>query len=212
MNCKMYKKSCVRCTWYFVLCTFFLFLCTACSEKNEADEYDGWQKRNEHYVDSIATLARNGSDGWTMYKAFNLSDSLDMNGPNKYYIYVQKLEAGTGERCPLYNDSVRVHYTGKMLPTTTYPQGYNFDKSFSGSTLNVATDVPTLLAPSSVVTGFATALMRMVEGDHWRVVIPSYLGYGTSGSSSIPGHSTLIFEMTLARIYRYSIDTDTSWH
>ena len=189
-------------------------LCFSCKEKSEADEYDNWRERNEHYVDSIATLARSGQGGWTMYKAYNLGDSLNMTGPNKYYIYVQKLEEGTGDYHPLYNDSVRVHYTGNLLPTDTYPQGYNFDRSFRGSVLNEATDVPTLLAPAGVVVGFGTALMHMVKGDRWRVVIPSYLGYGTTdnSSASIPAHSTLIFELTLSRIYRYTIDTDTSWH
>ena len=63
--------------------------------------------------------------------------------------------------------------------------------------LNEATDVPTLLAPAGVVVGFGTALMHMVKGDHWRVVIPSYLGYGTTDKTSIPAYSTLVFDLAL---------------
>lgn len=53
----------------------------------------------------------------------------------------------------------------------------------------------------------------MVEGDAWKIVVPYYLGYGENdySSASIPGFSTLIFDIKLARIYRYKVDTDTSW-
>ena len=147
-----------------------------------------------------------------MYKSFNLGDPLDMNANNNYYIYVQKLENGTGTEHPLYNDSVRVHYIGHLIPSASYPDGYCFDKSFKGDVLNIDTDVPTLFGVNGLVKGFSTALMNMVEGDHWRVVIPYYIGYGTSEDINVPGYSTLIFEMYLARIYRYQKDTNTQWY
>jgi FKBP-type peptidyl-prolyl cis-trans isomerase FklB len=59
-----------------------------------------------------------------------------------------------------------------------YPYGFNFGKSYSSSTLNETTDVPTLMAVNQNITGFATALMHMVEGDRWKIYIPYYLGYG----------------------------------
>lgn len=195
----------------FLLC-FVLLLCS-CNESDEVNEYNDWPDRNAHYLDSIATLARNGVDGWTMYKAYTLGDEYDdLSGPRKYYVYAKSLEQGEGTYSPLYKDSVRVHYTGHLIPTATYPQGYNFDRSFNGTTLNEDIDVPTLMTPSALVTGFSTALMHMVQGDRWQVVIPPYLGYGTGGSGSIPANSVLIFDIKLARVYRYGIDTDTSWH
>lgn len=183
----------------------------ACQEKGEEYEFDNWQKKNEQYIDSIAQIARSGK-GWTMYKSYNLGDSLDMNGENKFYIYVQKLENGNGKASPLFNDSVRVHYKGYLIPSATYPTGYCFDKSYSGSVLNLDTDVPTLFGVNSVVKGFSTALMHMKEGDYWRVVIPYYLGYGTEDKGKIPGYSTLVFECYLARIYNYKKGDNTDWH
>jgi len=184
----------------------------ACSEKEEEGEYDNWQARNEHYVDSIATLARNGTDGWEMMPAFTVSDSIGTSADNKYYIYYQRLQSGTGTYSPQYNDSIRVHYSGRFIPSASYPLGYNFGKSYNGSELNEATDVPSLMCVNQNVVGFATAVMHMVVGDRWKVVVPYYLGYGaSSSSSSIPNYSTLIFDMQLARVYRYQIDTDTSW-
>ena len=195
-----------------VLMVLPMALFTSCSESDEeVTEFDNWQQQNERYLDSLATVARKGN-GWTMYKSFNLGDPLDMNANNNYYIYVQKLENGTGTEHPLYNDSVRVHYIGHLIPSASYPDGYCFDKSFKGDVLNIETDVPTLFGVNGLVKGFSTALMNMVEGDHWRVVIPYYIGYGTSEDINVPGYSTLIFEMYLARIYRYQKDTNTQWY
>lgn len=185
-----------------------------CSEQDEVGEFHDWKARNEHYIDSIAAAARVNADGsWTMIRAFNTGDSLDFSADNRYYIYVQKLEKGSGTVSPQYNDSVRVHYEGRLIPTDSYPQGYQFGKSFNGTVLDATSDVPALLGVYGNVNGFATALMHMNVGDHWRVVVPYYLGYNTSTNSSgtIPAYSTLIFDMQLARIYRYKKDTDTRW-
>jgi len=50
---------------------------------------------------------------------------------------------------------------------------------------------------SGVVDGFTTALQHMRKGDRWKVYIPYQLGYGESANSSIPGYSTLVFDITL---------------
>ena len=189
------------------------FFCS-CKENEEEGEWDNWQTRNEQYIDSIAKVARANRDGsWTVYKAFNLGDDFGDNEDNKYYVYVKKLEAGSGTESPLYNDSIRVHYSGRLIPTTTYPLGYNFGKSYNGSEMNEATDVPALMCVNQNVIGFATAMMHMVTGDHWRIYVPYNLGYGTTdkSTSSIPAYSTLIFDVRLARIYKYNVDKDTSW-
>ncbi len=199
---------------------FFLFLVMAatsllsCSESDEVDEYAGWRDRNQQFVDSVARVARSNTDGtWAVYPAFNMGDGLSADASTNYFVYVQKLEQGSGSYSPVYSDSVRVHYSGRLISSSNYSSGYCFDKSFSGTSLNVATDVPNLLGMGGTVTGFSTALMHMVEGDHCLIIVPYYLGYGENGRSaaSIPGYSTLIFDVKLAKIYRYKVDTDTSW-
>ncbi|MDE6721080.1 MAG: FKBP-type peptidyl-prolyl cis-trans isomerase [Bacteroidaceae bacterium] len=201
--------------FFYILPMLTLFVLASCSENEEAGEYDNWQTRNQHYVDSIANLAKNGTDGWSKmlgYRLVSSEEQPDLN--NNHYIYVQKKNHGTGTQSPEYNDSVRVHYFGRLIPSSSYPNGYNFGKSYSSSTFNEATDVPALMAVNANVDGFSTALMHMVEGGDWTVVIPYYLGYGTDSyaSAKIPGYSTLIFNVKLARIYKYKIDTDTTWH
>lgn len=187
---------------------------SSCEEKSAESEYSNWENRNNAYVDSIAKVAKTNADGtWSIIKAYTLGDSTELyNGQNNRFIYVKKLEKGVGTQRPLYGDSVRVHYFGRLIPSKTYPQGYNFDKSYLGDTLSSKTDVPALLSVANTVVGFSTALQNMVVGDRWIVYVPYDLGYGTTDQSSIPAYSTLIFEMKLARIYRKGIDTNTSWH
>ena len=206
---------------FVYILSLFAIILSSCSEKDEVGEYDNWRARNQHYVDSIAALADAGSNGWTKIIAYNLmtkEERPDLN--NNYYIYVQKLENGTGERHPEQNDSVRVHYIGRLIPSMSYAQGNVFDKSYSTYTFNEETDVPKLMAAAGngngtgIITGFATAVMNMVEGDRWKVVVPYYLGYDPdkNPSSAIPDYSALIFDIKLVRIYKYHIDTDTTWH
>lgn len=188
----------------------------SCSESEEIDEYDNWKARNEQFLDSIAQVAKTNADGsWTILKGYNLGDSTQLYaGHKEYFVYVKKLKKGDGTTCPYYTDSIRVHYIGRLLPTKQHPEGLCFGKSYATNQFNEATDVPTLLAVKENITGFTTALMNMHEGDRWMVYIPYYLAYGKNyyAAGDIPGYSTLIFEMQLARIYRYKIDLDTSWH
>lgn len=201
---------------FYILPMLTLLFLVSCQENDEVGEYDNWPARNQHYVDSIAALANAGRNGWTKIIAYNLQtreERPDLN--NNQYIYVQKLENGTGERHPEQNDSIRAHYMGRLIPSMSYADGYVFDKSYSTYTFNEETDVPKLMAAANnMLTGFATAVMNMVEGDRWRVVVPYYLGYNpnVNPSSAIPNYSALVFDIKLVRIYKYRIDTDTTWH
>lgn len=187
---------------------------SSCSEKTEAGEYDNWQSRNAAFVDSIAQVcARNADGNWQRFCAYNLNDSVEALAPNnQHYIYVHKIEKGTSDNKPLFNDSVRVHYLGRLIPTSSRPEGTVFDKSYGSNVFNELTDVPALFGTSGLVVGFSTALLNMTEGERWCVYIPSYLGYGSGSSGSIPAFSTLIFDIKLAKIYKYKVDTNTSWH
>lgn len=195
---------------------------TSCTEKEEVGEYDNWQSRNTVYVDSIAKVCDRNADGnWERICAFNLDATAEAAAPNnQHYVYVHKMEKGSGDYCPQYNDSIRAHYMGRLIPSASHSDGYIFDKSYSTYTFNEKTDVPSLfgvaansIAGSGLIVGFSTALMHMKVGDHWLIYIPAYLGYGSKGSGNdIPAYSTLIFDVKLAKVYKYQIDFDTSWH
>ena len=126
----------------YLALTIVITSLTSCAEQDEGYEYDNWKEINEKYIDSIANVAQKNADGkWAIYASFSIGDSVEtFKGQNKYFIYVHKNISTTEEEPPLYNDSIRVHYTGKILPTAKHPSGQIFDKSINGDILNEDTD------------------------------------------------------------------------
>jgi FKBP-type peptidyl-prolyl cis-trans isomerase FklB len=199
------------------LCVLSLLcaLCVSCKESKAEGEYDNWQERNQQYVDSIANLAKQGIDGWTRTLGYYYQQAYADANPfdNNIYIYTQKKENGSGTLKPVFTDSVRVHYRGRLIPSANHPEGYIFSQTYTTNTIQTATAVPALMGMSQNGVGFCTALQDMVEGDAVHIVVPYPLGYGTSTNSTgtVPAYSTLIFDTKLVKVYRYKIDTDTRW-
>jgi FKBP-type peptidyl-prolyl cis-trans isomerase FklB len=171
--------------------SYSLIFLTSCSkETTEEEEYANWQEKNEAMIEQWAS-----NSAFATYKTYTKDQATA--GKHSDYIYVQVLEEGSSDISPMYTDTVRVMYRGRLIPSKSYPEGYVFDqtysKDFSWKTAN-ATD----FVSSALVDGFATAIMKMHKGDLWRVHIPYTLGYGTSSSSSgLPAYSDLIFEIAL---------------
>ena len=90
---------------------------------------------------------------------------------------------GTGES-PLASSTVTIHYTGKLIDGTV------FDSS-------VERGEPIVYAVSGFIPGWIEGLQLMKVGGKMELYVPSNLGYGPSGTGSIPPNSTLIFEMEL---------------
>ena len=176
-----------------------LFGLTSCEESGEAGEFDNWQQRNTQFIDSIARVARANTYGdWKVFLVQGL-DSTKVWG-NGDYVYCRVLEEGSGTTHPLFTDSVVINYSGRLMPSDTYPDGYQFDSNYKGE-LNPSFNVPVTMALNETVKGFYTAVQQMVDGDIWKVYIPYLLGYGTSGSSAIPGYSTLVFDINLVSFH-----------
>ena len=89
---------------------------------------------------------------------------------------------------PKADQTVVVHYTGKLLDGTV------FDSSVQRGT-------PTEFRVNQVIAGWTEALQLMVPGDRWELYIPSNLGYGAQGSPpNIGPYAALIFEVELLEI------------
>lgn len=187
-------------------------LLSSCSENDsDVEEYPNWKATNDKFFNNLYTTAKadtaQGNQDWKIIRQWSLVES-GATAPSDY-IVVNVLEHGTGSGCPFYTDSVKVHYEGRLLPSTSYPDGYVFDKSFTGD-FNSATALPTTFAVSGTVDGFTTALMNMHIGDRWKVYIPYQLGYGNVDNGSIPAYSTLVFDITLVSYYRAGVDVPES--
>ncbi len=97
------------------------------------------------------------------------------------------LTPGTGES-PSATDTVKVHYTGKLI------NGETFDSS-------VARGEPATFRVNQVIKGWQMALQKMKTGGKWMLYIPSDLAYGERGSPGAIGpHEVLVFEVELLEI------------
>lgn len=191
---QLFILGCLSC-----LCCLF----TSCSEEDAEDEYSrefaNWQQRNEAFFATLEdSLARGGSK-WMKLKNISLCDTT--KGSNTDYVYVVKLdstEQGVSEGVyAKYTDSVRVSYQGRLIPSgELYPDGKVFDGTVF-SKYDPKTNATRKFLVSGLADGFGTAVQHMRRGDYWRVYVPYTLGYGSAGQGSIPGFSTLIFDVTL---------------
>jgi FKBP-type peptidyl-prolyl cis-trans isomerase len=98
-------------------------------------------------------------------------------------LQIHILQSGFGKR-PAVTDSVEVYYTGALI------NGRVFDGTSPG--------LPATFRVNQVIPGWIEALQLMREGDHWQLVIPPGLGYGSRGAgTTIPPDQVLVFDMTL---------------
>ncbi len=184
---------------------------TACSETDDSvEEYPNWQSKNDAFFTAKYNAAKQaiaaGSTSWKIFKAYTKNYSTTGNPTD--YIVVKVIEEGTGSGCPLYTDTVRVHYKGWLLSSTSYTDsgdselGKVFDTSWNATQFNPQTSVPTKFGVAGLIDGFSTALQHMHIGDRWKVYVPYQLGYNTTESSSVPAYSVLVYDMMLAAYYR----------
>ena len=112
----------------------------------------------------------------------DMTDMITTDSGLQYKVLVEGAGATPGP-----TDTVSAHYHG------TFEDGRVFDSS-------VERGEPIDLPVNGVITGWQEALQMMKEGDKWRLVVPPELGYGAAGVGSIPGNTTLVFEVELIKV------------
>lgn len=91
---------------------------------------------------------------------------------------------------PTLANTVKVHYTGKLL------NGEIFDSSVERGT-------PAEFPINGLIAAWQEALPKMQVGDKWTLYVPPSLGYGARGSAPVIGpNELLIFEMELLDIVK----------
>lgn len=97
------------------------------------------------------------------------------------------LQNGYG-KSPTAFDKVQVYYTGSLINGTVFD--------------STEPDLPATFTVNQLIPGWTEALELMREGDHWRVVIPAGLGYGSRGAGNgvIPPNQTLVFDLRLVKV------------
>ena len=191
---------------------------TSCSESEDADtEYSDWQSRNDTYFLNIYNKAKqaiaSGDETWRIERAYTKSDTATAI---TNFIVAKQLNDGKDYTKPLFTDSVKVHYRGYIMPSSSHNTvveaygsdmavGYQFDSSWTGD-YNLNTMKPSAGVVSGYITGFSTALQNMCTGERWLVFIPYNLGYGATAKTGIPAYSTLIFDITLTKSWKKRIE------
>jgi len=104
------------------------------------------------------------------------------------------IQNGFGTR-PAATDIVTVYYKGQLI------NGKVFDATEPG--------FPAEFPVGNLIPGWTEALQLMREGDHWELVIPADLAYGTRGAGdSVPPNQTLVFDLTLVKVTHPPKDQD----
>ncbi len=101
--------------------------------------------------------------------------------------YVIK-ELGTGVK-PLITDCITVKYKGMLLS-----DGTTFDENATGYKYPLRGFIP----------GWQIAFPSFPVGTKATIYVPSYYGYGASGSGTIPANSILVFDVELVQVYSYN--------
>jgi FKBP-type peptidyl-prolyl cis-trans isomerase len=90
---------------------------------------------------------------------------------------------------PKAEDTVKVHYTGKLLDGTVSDSSEERGQTIS-------------FPHNGVIKGWTEGLQLMKEGAKYEFIIPSYLAYGEHGTPGGPigPNATLYFEVELFKV------------
>lgn len=97
-------------------------------------------------------------------------------------LYWEDIIPGTGAEAEV-GGYVTVHYTGWLH------DGTEFDSSIGGDPIRLDLD--------ALILGWQEGIPGMKEGGKRKLVVPPNLGYGSQRTNSIPGNSTLVFDIEL---------------
>ncbi len=101
---------------------------------------------------------------------------------------VYEIMSAGSQTKPLSTDTVEVHYEGALI------NGEIFDSS-------IKRGKPVSFPLDRVIKGWTEGLQLVGEGGKIKLIIPSELAYGERGAPpSIPGGSTLVFDVELLKI------------
>ncbi len=141
-------------------------------------------------TEEVADYGQQIKDNKTLGREF-----MEQNAKNDSVVQTQSglqymvLKEGTGAK-PGAEDTVTVHYTGKLLDGTV------FDSS-------VERGEPTSFPLNAVIPGWTEGLQLMSEGAKYRLFIPSELAYGSKGAGDkILPNATLIFDVELIKVIK----------
>lgn len=131
--------------------------------------------------EQLAALEQKAKDDFAAYLAGNgITEKPRESG----LVYVCT-KPGKGRK-PVANQTVKVHYTGKLLDGTVFDSSVERGEPFEFQ-----------LGTHSVISGWDEGIALMSKGEKGVLYIPFDLGYGPRQNGPIPAYSNLVFEVEL---------------
>nr|HPI45862.1 FKBP-type peptidyl-prolyl cis-trans isomerase [Tenuifilaceae bacterium] len=110
-------------------------------------------------------------------------------------IYYVQLAPPTADTVTVGKDSVvYVYYKGMFLDGFVFDTNIDSVATKLGRTFSSEDSLKVTIG-QGVVAGFSQALTQMKKGEWGRAILPSYCGYDSTGNSSIPPFTPLIFDI-----------------
>ena len=128
-------------------------------------------------------------DEMELLDQYLIDNSIDVEPTSSGLYYIEN-SYGMGAR-PTAGKTVVVHYIGYLIDGTKFDSSYDRGEPFSFT-----------LGAGDVIQGWDEGIALMNEGGEATLIIPSNLGYGANGAGSIPGYSTLVFDVKLITAYK----------
>ena len=183
---------------YLIMIAATLFCATSCGDDDE-DYQERWMIDNQSALNAIT---RNPE-----YK--------EIHSPgNEGSIYYKVLKKGNETDSIYYTSRVEAYYKGCYTVSADYmpteiKNGDVFDSRLFDDGLPIKFAISPDVADYSSsnpngymlpIRGWRVALQNMTKGDKWEVWIPFQLAYGRDGYGSIPGYTTLMFEIEVVSV------------
>lgn len=141
-------------------------------------------EQKEAMAKNAETAPKNITDGKVFIEK-NINENKNIKSTESGLHY--EIHTAGNDVKPTATDQVKVHYEGKLIN----------DKVFDSS---IARGEPITFGLNQVIKGWTEGLQLIGEGGKVTLYIPSDLAYGNTDQSSIPGGSTLVFEVELITI------------
>lgn len=140
---------------------------------------------NENLLVEINTLTQStqGAIDEQRIKDFIQAKALTNVVKDESGVYYQILTQGTGTDVIDEHSTIVADYAGRLLDGTQFDAGT--DLSFSTTT---------------VISGWGKVMPKFKAGSKVRLLIPSWLAYGISGSGAIPPNAVLDFDVTVKTV------------
>ncbi|WP_052444189.1 FKBP-type peptidyl-prolyl cis-trans isomerase [Flammeovirga sp. OC4] len=171
---------------HYLLLLSTLFIGFSCTTSSSFDGEIDFDEAEKHLIEEYII------SGPPYFSADTHQEAVD-----KYYNFGVYLSSITPEdeiltdRDISLGDSMHITYTGWVLHGEIFDSNRLSEDPF-----------PVVLGKTSIIEGWNIALVNMHEKQEARVIIPSALGYGTSGTGTIPPNATLVFDIKVDSLWK----------